>query len=375
MLSTLNPDIKARILIVDDECLIARSIADLLDYYRFTTNIVHNGSAAMDFLDKNPDTDIILLDINLGFDFSGIELIPIIKEKNNYVQIIMFTSENKLETGVECMRLGAYDYMTKPFDEQAFLSKVPGALERKKIAQLNDLYLGIIVHDLKNPLQGFMSAIELLRMSLPDIMTELQKKSFLQADIATSQILMMINNIVSVSRFENGTLSARRELFILQKEVETALVHFLAPVKVPGCRDLALNYSTNKDILIAADKDLFCRVLANIVSNAMRFADEGSTVLVSFTEEDGGVLHTKVTNTGSFIEERARKSIFDKFSSVYLTPDQSGFKNYGLGLTFSKMAVKTMDGNIWITCDPKTTSTTFHFTVKNRDKDALAVAS
>lgn len=375
MLSTLKPKTKARILIVDDERLIARSIADLLDYYNMTTNIVHNGSDAMDFLEKNPDTDIILLDINLGFDFSGIELIPIIIEKNSYVQIIMFTSENKLETGVECMQLGAYDYMTKPFDEQAFLSKVPGALERKKIAQLNDLYLGIIVHDLKNPLQGFMSAIELLRMSLPDTLTDLQKKSFLQADIATSQILMMINNIVSVSRFENGTISVQRELFLLQKEVETVLAHFLAPVKIPGCRNLAIDYSTHRDILIAADKDLFCRVLVNIVSNSMRFADEGSTVLVSFAEEDGGVLHTKVTNTGSFIDERARESIFDKFSSVYLSPDQSGFKNYGLGLTFSKMAVKAMEGRMWITCDPKTASTTFHFTVKSRDKTAVEIAS
>jgi two-component system, sensor histidine kinase and response regulator len=374
-MNAVDSVIKARILIVDDEEMIARSISDLLDCYHIVSNVVHNGSDAMEFLGKNPDTDIVLLDINLGFDFSGIDLIPIIKEKNKYVQIIMFTSEDRLETGVECMRKGAYDYMTKPFDEQAFLSKVPGALERKKIAQLNDLYLGIIVHDMKNPLQGFMSSIELMRMSLPDTPTDLQKKSLMQADIATNQILMMVNNIVSVSRFENGTLSARRELFILQKEVAAALALFISAAKVPGNRSLEISYSQDRDILIAADKDLFCRVLVNIVSNAVRFADEDSIVAVNFTVEENAVLHAKITNSGSCIEEHARESIFDKFSSVQVNPSQSGFKNYGLGLTFSKMAVKAMDGNIWITCNPIESSTTFHFTIKNRDRGPLTAAS
>jgi K+-sensing histidine kinase KdpD len=278
----------------------------------------------------------------------------------------MFTSEDKLEVGVECMRKGAYDYMTKPFDEKVFQTKVPGALERKKILQLNDLYLGILFHDLKNPVQGIMAGVELLRMSLSQTtLSDLQKSAFTQSDVAINQILMMINNIMSVSKFENGTLSARRELFILQKEVESSLALFSAAAGVSGGPPLSIKYFSDNDTLLVTDKDLFCRVLVNIVGNAFRYAAEDVPIKVEFSEEDADHIHTAITNTGSCIDEAAREAIFNKFSSVQLSPSQSGFQNYGLGLTFSRMAVEAMDGKIWITCNEALPSTTFHFTVKN----------
>jgi K+-sensing histidine kinase KdpD len=308
----------------------------------------------------------VLLDINLGLGPSGIDLLPIIKEKSKYAQVIMFTSEDKLEVGVECMRRGAYDYMTKPFDEQTFLNKAAGALERKKTLQLNDLYLGILFHDLKNPLQGIMSGVELLRMSLAQTaLTDMQKKSFRAVEHAISQIMMMINNTVTVSKFETGALSVRREPFVLQREAETALASFNAPETASDRPPYSLHFFTDKDITVISDKDLFCRVLVNIVSNALRYAAEKSTVLVEFSRKGNDDVQVSVTNMGSFIEEPVRDAIFNKFSSVQLTDGNAGFQNYGLGLTFSKMAVEAMGGRIWISCDKAVPSTTFHFTINN----------
>jgi two-component system sensor histidine kinase/response regulator len=364
------PPHKGRILVVDDEFMICQSITELLKYLGYQADYVHNSNKALDFLARNPETDIILLDINLGTDLSGIEFLPVIREKNKYAQVIMFTSEDKLAVGVECMRRGAYDYMTKPFDEHTFLNKVPGALERKKILQLNDLYLGILFHDIKNPLQGIMAAVELLRMTVePNLLTEMQKNAFGRADIAINQILMMINNIVSVSKFENGALCARGQVFILQKEVEEALTLFQTSAALADHAPLSVKYFTDEDILVTTDKDLFRRVLVNIVSNGVRYAAENSIVKIAFFEEEHDVLETRITNSGSYIEESARDSIFNKFSSVQLKAAQSGFQNYGLGLTFSKMAVEAMGGRIWITSEKEGPSTTFHFTVKNfRDR-------
>jgi DNA-binding NtrC family response regulator len=70
------------------------------------------------YLQKNPQTDIVLLDIDLGAGLSGEELLPVIRERFKYVQVIMFTSQNSLEMGVECIKKGAFDYMTKPFLEK-----------------------------------------------------------------------------------------------------------------------------------------------------------------------------------------------------------------------------------------------------------------
>ncbi len=360
-----TPD-KTRVLIVDDEYPICKSIAELLGYLGYKADFVQNPASVREFLDKNPEVDIVLLDINMGLGLNGIDLLPIIREKSKYTQVIMFTSEDKLEVGVECMRRGAYDYMTKPFDEQLFINKAAGALERKKSLQLNDLYLGILFHDLKNPLQGIMSGVELLRMSLAQTaLTDMQKKMFRATEQAISQILMMINNIVAVSKFERGTLSVRREPFIVQKEAEDALAPLNIPAPASDRPPFSLRFFTEKNITVVTDKDLFCRVLVNIASNALRYAADKSTVQIEFSEAEDSHLLVRVTNTGSFIEEPAREAIFNKFSSVQLTAGNAGFQNYGLGLTFSKMAVEAMGGRIWISCEKDVPSTTFHFTVKN----------
>ena len=357
---------RARVLIVDDEYMVGKSIQELLDFLGYQCEYIQNGNKAIQYLANHLDTDIVLLDINLGMEISGIDLLPVLKQKNKYAQFIMFTSEDKLEVGVECMRKGAYDYMTKPFDEQAFQNKVPGALERKKVLQLNDLYLGILFHDLKNPLQGIMGGIELLRMSLPETgNTDLQKSAFNQTDASIKQILLMINNIVSISKFENNALSTRREIFILQREVASALAPFNTPSLSDGDAKLTVCFPSDSDILLETDKDLFLRVLTNIVGNAIRYSSNGVPVRVEFLQENSTHLHTMVTNTGSYIEDSARESIFNKFSSVELPASHSAFKNYGLGLTFSKMAVDAMEGKIWIDCNRKPPSTTFHFTIKN----------
>jgi signal transduction histidine kinase len=357
---------RARVLIVDDEYMVGKSIQELLDYIGFQCEYIQNGKEAIQYLANHLETDIVLLDINLGMEVSGIELLPILKQKNKYAQFIMFTSEDKLEVGVECMRKGAYDYMTKPFDEQAFQNKVPGALERKKVLQLNDLYLGILFHDLKNPLQGIMGGLELLRMSLPETGdSDLRKSAFNQTDSSIKQILLMINNIVSISKFENNALSTRREKFILQREVTAALALFNTPSLDDGGAKLTISFPSDNDILLETDKDLFLRVLTNIVSNAIRYSTDGVPIRAEFVQEDDMHLHAMVTNTGSYIEDSARDSIFNKFSSVELPASHSAFKNFGLGLTFSKMAVDAMEGKIWIDCDRAVPSTTFHFTVRN----------
>jgi K+-sensing histidine kinase KdpD len=151
----------------------------------------------------------------------------------------------------------------------------------------------------------------------------------------------------------------------MQREVAAALAPFNTPSLDEGNVKLIIGFPSDSDILLETDKDLFLRVLTNIVSNAVRYSTNGVPIKIEFIQEDISHLHTMVTNTGSYIEDSARESIFNKFSSVELPASHSAFKNYGLGLTFSKMAIDAMEGKIWIDCDREVPATTFHFTVRN----------
>ena len=353
----------AHILVVDDEYPICTSISEMLELFGHTSDYAVSADETLMYLQKNPQTDIVLLDIDLGAGLSGEELLPVIKEKFKYVQVIMFTSQNSLETGVECIKKGAFDYMTKPFREKKFLKKIPGALERKKLAQLNDLYMGILVHDLNNPIQYILGALEFLRTSAWNGFNEKQKDIFTTAEKGVTQIKNMVNNILTISRFENGLIFLKNETFSLAAEIGAILKLFENEINQSG-RVLAIEYP-HQD-LIATDKELFSRVFLNIISNAVRYTPHDGKIFIILLEKPDDFLQVSVTNTGSFVEEDMREVVFDKFASVHLARKATGVQNFGLGLTFSKMAVKTLGGAIWVEGNSDVPQTTFHFTIKNR---------
>lgn len=359
---------KPQILVIDDEISICIAVKDLLEIYNYRVEYANNAEEGMTYLEENPQTDVVLLDINLGSGINGVEALSQIKERFKYVQIIMFTSMTTIDTGIECMKKGALDYITKPYDETDLLKKIATALERKKIEQMNDLYLGILVHDLKNPLQNIMGALEVVKYTLDESLSDQQKKFLESADKGVSQIKTMINNILSVSKFENGTLSARRESFPLKKAVDESL-EILQTEANNQSKSLTTNYSIAEDYTIFTDKEFFSQVLSNIVSNALRYTPPDGNVAVDFKNTEKDVLHISITNTGSYIDEADREAIFDKFSSVKIGNKRSNGQNYGLGLTYCKMAVDAMDGKIWVDGNKEIPETTFHFTIKNR-KDA-----
>ncbi len=362
-------DPQPQILVIDDEMSICIAVKDLLELYNYTIEYAITAEEGIAFLEENPQTDVILLDINLGSGLSGIEALPVIKEKFKYLQVLMFTSMNTLETGLECLKKGALDYITKPYDDADLLKKIATALERKKIEQMNDLYLSIIVHDLKNPLQSIIGALEFVKLTMEGALSDQQQKFLASAEKGVNQIKVMVNNILSISKFESGSLVARREDFLLKNAVATSLELFESDAEFQQ-KSLQTSFTTPDDYILNTDKDFFLQVLANIVSNALRFTPQEGTVSVNLENSEKDLLHVKVTNTGSYIDEQDRVSVFEKFSRVDIGSNLSkSGQNFGLGLTYCKMAVDALGGSIWVDGRQEIPETTFHFTIKNQ-KDA-----
>ncbi|MBD3343433.1 MAG: response regulator [Chitinivibrionales bacterium] len=357
----------ARVLIIDDEMSICIAVCDLLEMSGHHCSYSLTAEEGIEFLKNNHDIEVVLLDINLGHGLDGLEALPFIKEVSKYVQVIMFTSKDSLDSGLEAMKKGAFDYITKPFDEENLTKKCLAAVENRKMVQLNDLYLGILVHDLKNPLQCISGALEFLKESAAQSADEMNKKFVGVLEGGVSQISMMINNILSVTKFESGALAPVADPFVLKPEVETCLKSLIDEASTTG-REMVLDFSNCCDSTLNADKSFFSKVLVNIVGNALRFTPNKGKIFVAFDMGKNDFLQVSITNTGSFIEEEKRELVFHKFVGV--RPDAGSHKgqNFGLGLTYSKMAVEAMDGEIWIDGDPSVPQTTFNFTIKNHTK-------
>ncbi len=119
---------KAGVLIVDDENSLRSAIKMGLDK-KYRVFEASNGSLALEKVLKE-EIDVVLLDIRLP-DTTGIKLLEKIRSLNKDASIIMLTADNTVRTAVKTMKLGAYDYLTKPFDMEDLNFAISKALEKK----------------------------------------------------------------------------------------------------------------------------------------------------------------------------------------------------------------------------------------------------
>jgi two-component system, sensor histidine kinase and response regulator len=360
---------RANILLIDDEMAICIGVSGLLETIGFSANYALDADEGIHFLEEHPETDVVLLDINLGAGRTGIELLSEIRERFKHIQVMMFTSHDTLSIGLECMKRGAADYLTKPFDEKDFLKKIPGVIAKKNMAKLNELYFGILIHDLKNPLQCIAGAWELSKTYLAKNLTDPQRRIVATGDAGISQMKSMIENMLSVAKFEAGTFPLTKEEFVVNREAEKVVGPIRLQIFSSG-RTVEVKYGRDREYVMVSDKELFSRVLFNILSNAIRYTPSGDKITVEIDEDDEENLRTAIRNPGSFVEENHRKAIFDKFASMHLMRHNSGTSNFGLGLTFCKMAVEAMGGEIWVEGESSPPSTTFVFVIKNHSDES-----
>ena len=119
---------KKIILIVDDDRLTLSTAQNLLgDLYKVVA--VNSGKQAYKYLDRHTP-DLILLDINMP-DISGFEVMRALQEDSRWrrIPVIFLTADRSAETEIECFRMGACDYIAKPFEPQIMLSRIKSTLE------------------------------------------------------------------------------------------------------------------------------------------------------------------------------------------------------------------------------------------------------
>jgi DNA-binding NtrC family response regulator len=120
---------------IDDEEGFVAALEKRLVHRNVTVLTAHNGEDGLKKLDENPDTDVVLLDVKMpGMD--GIETLRRIRAAHPLVEVIMLTGHATVETAIEGMRLGAYDYLMKPADTELLMQKVQQACKKRQEHQM-----------------------------------------------------------------------------------------------------------------------------------------------------------------------------------------------------------------------------------------------
>ncbi|HQF10777.1 MAG TPA: sigma-54 dependent transcriptional regulator [Paludibacteraceae bacterium] len=121
----------AKILIIDDERSIRNTLKDILEFEKHQVSLAENGLKGLEAA-QNEMFDLIFSDIKMP-EMDGIELLTQLKEKDIEAPIVMISGHGNIETAVECIKKGAFDFIEKPIDLNRLLITVRNALEKKDL--------------------------------------------------------------------------------------------------------------------------------------------------------------------------------------------------------------------------------------------------
>lgn len=119
---------EAKILLVDDEVVFTNNISKLLANRGYRVTVVYDGESAIRALEKER-FDVVVLDLRMpGID--GITTLAAIKKLGLFTETLLLTGHGSMNTAVEAMKLGAYDYLSKPCDIDELVAKIEGAWKK-----------------------------------------------------------------------------------------------------------------------------------------------------------------------------------------------------------------------------------------------------
>jgi len=169
---------QVRVLVVDDEETVRNLLQRILEGVGYQVTTAANGKEAL-YKVSLGETELVLLDIKMP-EMSGIEVLSKLTADSPDICAIMVTSVAETETAVEAMKLGAYDYILKPFDRDDVLRKVLKAIERwKRLSQEKHRYLELQ--------KSIMEKTQLMQEQFTELMNSLARENQLLHELAGRQ--------------------------------------------------------------------------------------------------------------------------------------------------------------------------------------------
>ena len=222
---------------------------------------------------------------------------------------------------------------------------------------------GMIVHDLKNPLNAILSGL-----GAPESPA---RGGAMRS--AARQMRNLVSDILDVQRFDEASMPVELQPVRLREIAAGAIeqVSFLA-------RGRRLENALLPGTSVEVDPELVERVLVNLLTNAIKFTEDDGRIVIREVAggpyaSDGGLVRVEVADDGAGIPAERLDHVFDRFAQVEARVS-GGARSTGLGLTFCRLAVEALGGRIGVESKLRE-GTTIWFTLRRAEEDSPAVAS
>ena len=267
------------------------------------------------------------------------------------------------ETG-ETMRL-------RFLNERIARERESALLAAERTSEVKSQFLANMSHEIRTPLNGILGMAQLLAAS------KLDEDQHFQLDMVRrsgEHLLVLINDILDLSRIEAGKINFERTAFELRKAV-SEVTSLLAPVAAGKGLALDVALAADAPAWVNGDAARVKQVLHNLLGNAIKFTRQGRVRIEVARARGGedGLLSFDISDTGPGIPQEYLESVFEPFRQLE-SPSAKSPGGSGLGLAISRQLAHAMGGDI--RCESKPgAGTTFRFTARLPETAALADAS
>jgi signal transduction histidine kinase len=340
---------KSHVLVVDDELGPRESLKMILNpYYNVLT--ADRGAQAVEILKQYP-IDLVTLDLKMP-GFTGINVLEKVKQHDPDIEAIIITGYGSLDTAIEGLRLGAFDYISKPFDVHHILALVRRGLERRnaksQLRQVKSDFLSNISHELRTPLSVVVGFVYLLLNQVIGKLTEDQQKVLETVYRNSEELLELIDNVLWMTSLNAGDANATMERFDARHVLSEAMKRYEKAIRDKGLRlEVKL---PDGDMSLVSDRAKIERVFQNVFNNAVKFTSEGEIVVQARNSPQRDSIEIEISDTGVGIEQSKIDSIFEPFHQADNSIHRS-FSGLGIGLTVARRMAELIGGKLTVTSE------------------------
>jgi len=342
---------QAKVLVIDDEKAICDACSMVLTQEAYAVQTSCDGETGLKEVDVFKP-DVVFVDLKMP-GISGIDVIHIIKEKDPYIVPVVITGYASIDSAVESMKAGAYDFLPKPFTPEQLRIIAKRALDKRRATLEAELlrqekekmrqgFISMVSHELRTPLVAVTQYLEVLANEFAGSISEEQSKIVNRMKIRMSDLLRMIDRWLKLARLEDLKLKEDFKNFEIASVVLEAidLVQSVADKKNVH---IELDAIAGK-AMVHGDRDLIKEVFINLIGNGVKYnRAEGRVGVTMHVQERYWVVD--VSDTGVGIPENEVPRVVEEFYRVKREGAAAGF---GIGLAIVKKILDIHEGKLEI---------------------------
>lgn len=348
-----------KILIVDDiesNVFLLRALLKPKGYNLITA---FSGEEALKKIDSD-HPDIILLDVMMP-GLSGYEVAAILQKspEHHEIPILFITALNSHDEIVKGFKLGANDFISKPFNNDELLIRINhqmSLIEAKRIIlkqteELRSIIIGrdklysVIAHDLRGPLGTIKMILNVLISSVGKQKLDEETVNMLTvANKTTEDVFALLDNLLKWTKSQLGKLNVTSQVFDINDIISDSIEVFSTMADMKG---VAIELTSPQSCNVVIDPDMIKTVLRNLISNAIKFSQKDGKVEIHIdaaSDEKMAILAVQDHGCGIPEEGKAKLLRADTHYSTFGTQSEEGA---GLGLLLCDDFVRKNGGELW----------------------------